>query len=185
MEQEIETNNELATQKEDMVKNKKSIWSKKEVENLEMEYNKEGLDIMTIATKHNRTSLSIIFKLIQIGIIANQESARGFKEYLESPEYLKKVEIKKKIQIRKNIKEQKEKMMNNNIPINKLEYSGATVQELNQIKYNDDARLQALEQIRNEFNEIKKKVDNINDTIIKLDNAMTKLVAIIVSKQNI
>lgn len=61
-----------------MSKRHNKKWSINEVLALQREYELLELSVTEIATKHERSNKSILFKLTQEGFIENWESARGF-----------------------------------------------------------------------------------------------------------
>ena len=61
-----------------MFKRHNKKWSVNELIALQREYELLGWDIQQIATKHERSVKSILFKLTQEGFIDNWNSAKGF-----------------------------------------------------------------------------------------------------------
>jgi hypothetical protein len=66
---------------------KKSPYDDKESEDIKIEYENKGMNIIEIADLHRRTPGSISYKLISLGIISNSTESRGYMEYKNSDLY--------------------------------------------------------------------------------------------------
>lgn len=74
-----------------MSKRHNKKWSINEVLALQREYELLELSVTEIATKHERSNKSILFKLTQEGFIENWESARGFNECNLNADYFSEI----------------------------------------------------------------------------------------------